>query len=236
MNALTNSEISKPNIDNNQKNSRFFSLKYFERFFTNLNSRNKKIISIYVVLGLVLLIVIIFLIRHLTNSVSSLAIDESSQTRTIVAQLSDVNVQLQKLVTSSQDTKTFKNALANLAEDVSAIEKNVNNLAKASDVQAVSSEISSMHNDVDGQMLDLKRMVANSSKDYLDPKVLPFHVISLDVISQQPFVSIDYDHHLTPLTIGDSMAGWQITSADYSSGQVEFKNDHNQYVKVLLQG
>jgi chaperonin cofactor prefoldin len=236
MKTLTSHEIAKPNVEDNKKNLHVFSLNYFLRLF-RLNSKNKKVISAYTSgLGLILLIVIIFLIHHVTSSVSSFAVDEKSQTQTIVAQLSDVNKQLQTLSSSSQDTNEFREALAKVSKDVSVIGKTVGNLAKASDVREVSSEISSMHSDVDEQMLDLKRVVANSSKGYLDPKVLPFHVISLDVISEQPFVSIDYDHHLTPLTIGDSMAGWQITSADYSSGEVEFKNDHNQYVKVLLQG
>ena len=76
----------------------------------------------------------------------------------------------------------------------------------------------------------------NGSKAYLDAKTLPFQVISIDVMAEQPLVSIDYDHRRMPLSRGDTLAGWQITEADYASSTVEFKNNQDQYVKVSLQG
>ena len=56
------------------------------------------------------------------------------------------------------------------------------------------------------------------------------------MLAEQPFISVDYAHHITPLTMGDSLAGWIMTTADYEKGCVEFKNAKNQYVKVLLEG
>lgn len=228
--------ILKQNPDDNQqeKNPIAF-LNLLSHILVHLNNK-KLVIKIALALGLFLLTIIIFLIHHQTNTVSYWAANENKQARAILSQLSDMDTQLQQLSSHSQNSKAFKEMLLKLGGGISEMKKSVNDLAKARDMQRVSSQITSMRNDVDTQMLELKEVVANNSKAYLDSKVLPFQVISIDVMSQQPFVSINYDYHLTPLTVGDSLAGWQITAADYASAQVEFKNEHDQYVKVSLQG
>ena len=110
------------------------------------------------------------MVHHQTSAVSNLAINQNAQTRTILNQLNDINDQLQQLLSSPQNSKTFQQALFAMNNDLSSIQKSVNNLAKASDVQKVSDQLVAMQGDLDTQILDLKRVVANNSKDYLDPK------------------------------------------------------------------
>lgn|GEM_PF-2454123 len=217
---------------------KFAFIDYLYTAFNRLDSNRK-----WLIIGsggglIMLLIAILLLINHQDSAVSTLALNENKRTSVVMRELNDINNQLQTLSSSPQNSEDFKTAISTINTDLADIHKSISEVAKAADVQRVSSQISSMKDDVDSQMLDLKRAVANSqdAKQYLDPKVLPFHVISIDVISQQPFVSINYASHVTPFAVGDAVAGWQITAADYDAAQVVFKNDRDQYVKVSLLG
>jgi hypothetical protein len=56
---------------------------------------------------------------------------------------------------------------------------------------------------MDTQMNSLAKDIAGGmNKTYLDPKVLPFKVISIDVISGQPFITIDDEH-------SNRISGWR---------------------------
>ncbi len=237
MKSLINKWI-KP-VQEGETTVRISLLSYLRDTMNKLSARSKWILlSLGAVIGFLLLLIILFAVHQQSNDVTNLTLSQNKQTLTILNQLSDINNQLQQLTSSPQNSQSFKIALTSISNDLSSIQKSVNELAKTSDVQKVSSQLASMQNDVDAQMLDLKKAVAssNDSKQYLDAKVLPFHVISIDVISQQPFVSIDYASHITPLAVGDTVAGWKIAAADYDAAQVEFKNAHDQYVKISLQG
>lgn len=71
-------------------------------------------------------------------------------------------------------------------------------------------------------------------KPYMDANVLPFHVISVDMMEDQAFVSIDYGNHTTPLQVGEWIGGWQVFKLNVDSAAVEFVNANKQYVKVRL--
>ncbi len=198
-----------------------------------LNKRGKWIIpSLKIGLGLILLAILILSIEHQTATVSNYAFDQNKRTSIILNEITDLKDQVKSLSVNSKYADKYKAITAGL----DFLQHSIPELAKSSDIQKMSNQLASMKDDVDSQMFDLKKAVANSSdvKQYVNAKVLPFHVISIDVISQQPFVSIEYATHITPLAVGDTVAGWQITSADYDAAQVEFKNDHDQYVKVSL--
>lgn len=225
---------SEPKQDHEADEQNYFF--QIQSMFAHFRVKAKKMISSFGVgFGFLLLLMITILLHRQDSHVSDLSIDENQHTKTILNQLTDINTQLQQLASAPQNSTQFQAALLNVTSDVSMIKKTT--FLEQNDIKKISSQIAAMKNDVDSQMQDLKdTMVNNSTKHYLNPNVLPFQVISIDVISEQSFVSIDYTHHMTPLTVGDSIAGWQITAADYDSEQVEFRNDRDQYVKVSLQG
>ena len=70
----------------------------------------------------------------------------------------------------------------------------------------------------------------------LKPRSLSFQVVAVDIIGGLPFVSVNDESHLFPLGLGDTLAGWELVSADYDAGIAEFANKNNQYVKVNAQG
>lgn len=231
MKGLLQKLIKKPITDGDGNGNLLTKLGVMLAYFSN-----SRLILTLTGISLFFLAFVTFMIHHQSKAVSALVLTENNQANKILSQMNDINDELQQLTSTSQNAKQFKETLANISQNLSNVAKSIDELAKSSDIQKVSSQIASMQNDMNWQISDLRQVISTNSKQYLNSKVLPFHVISVDVIALQPFVSIDYKHQIAPFTVGDSIAGWQITAADYSSAEVEFKNDHNQYVKISLQG
>lgn len=225
--------------DDNKREDKLISLNGLREKIAVINHKNKWLLSTFgFSTGLVLLLTLIFLIHRQSNSVSTLTSKEDKQAVVMLNELNDVDSQLNQLSIHSQNGKIFKIALKTINTDLSAIQKSMTENSKRTDVEKISTQIALMKSDVDAQIIDLKRVVAGgiADKQYLDPKILPFRVISIDVISQEPFVSVDYVHHITPLAVGDAVAGWTITCADYDKGTVEFKNSTGKYIQETLAG
>ncbi len=193
---------------------------YFERYKKYLT---KEMIMMAVPIILILLILFSFLHFAWKN-------DHESQS--ITAQLNIVQRAISQLSYHNQNPEDFKESLNSISNNMISLQKSVDQSAKTSDIDKITAQTVLIKQNID----ELKKLVAESGngKEYLDVKNLPFKVISVDVISQQPFVSINYQNHITPLGIGDTIAGWQIVSADYDNAQAEFKNDKDQYIKVKL--
>lgn len=181
-------------------------------------------------------LLLLFLGWHQNSNVIDLTNLESKNRNLIINRLNEINTQVQQLSTNSADTTTYTSQLAQITDELSAVQKLVNDTAKTTDIQHLSTQLTSIQQDVDNQMGDIKKAVSQTdNKNYLNPDVLPFKVLSIDVLGQQPFISIDYANHISPLAIGDTVAGWRVISADYDTTQVEFKNAQDKYVKVVLQ-
>lgn len=157
---------------------------------------------------------------------------------TILRELGDINSQIQKISLNPSESKLAEAAFTKIQDDLAAIHQSVADIAKSSEIQKVSSEIELVRNDVDTQMGDIKKAVSESmgNKQYLEPSALPFQVVSVDMIGGQPYVSVNYEDHVSPLGVSDLLAGWRLTSADYDAGYAEFVNAKNNFVKVNLQG
>lgn len=162
------------------------------------------------------------LVRHDTAHVISTQIQQNNTAKETLKQINDIQAQLQALQNAPQNSEAFKDSLTKINSDLGDVQQS----------------ILSMKDDMDTQMTELKKEVnANPNmKQYLDPKELPFKVISIDVLSEQPFVSVNYDDHIQPMAIQDALAGWQLVQADYSTATAEFKNTKDQYVKVMIEG
>lgn len=186
----------------------------------------KDVVYIYLIPGILILLMTFTFLHLVKNS--------HHETQSVSAQLNTVQRALNQLSYHNQNPENFNKTLSHINNNLSSLEKSVDQSAKSSDINKITAQTEVIKQNID----ELKKLVAENDdgKEYLDAKALPFKVISVDVISEQPFVSINYQHHITPLGIGDTIAGWQIVSADYDMGEAEFKNSKDQYVKVNLQG
>lgn len=186
---------------------------------------NKEMIMM--IIPIILIILIIFGFLHF-------ALKKERDTQSVKAQLNTVERALSQLSYHNQNPEYFKDTLSSINNNMTSLQKSVDQSAKSSDVDKITTQITVITQNIG----ELKKLVAESGngKEYLDAKTLPFKVISVDVISQQPFVSVDYQNHITPFGIGDTIAGWEIASADYDNAVAEFKNSKDQYIKINLQG
>jgi hypothetical protein len=179
-----------------------------------------------------------FGISHQSNTVTDLISLQNKRSETILRQLNEINLIVQGVASNPDNTKQQQLVLQALEKDMSIIQKSIVEMAKISDIQQVTNQVALIKNDVDTQMIDIKKSVSASTggKQYLENSALPFHVISVDVIAGQSYVSVNYANHISPLGMNDILVGWRLTAADYDNGMVEFANEKNQYVKVSLQG
>lgn len=153
----------------------------------------------------------------------------------IIQDMGIINNQLEQLAKHTTDTKQ-KALIQSIEDGISDLNKSINDVAKISDVQKVSGQLTDMKGDLENYMSDIKKTISTSVGDrkYLNPDILPFHVLSVDIISGQPYASIEYSDHISPIGVSDVIAGWKLVSADYDSGMAEFMNEKKQYVKVSL--
>lgn len=141
----------------------------------------------------------------------------------VMDQISSLRTQINQLGLSTQNSTQ----VSKMNNELASIEKDVTGVAK-------SDELQKMAVDMKNRLDDLEKIVTESAhaKKYVDAKVLPFQVISVDMMSGQPFVSVNYKNQVTPLGIGDSLASWKIIDTDYENVSVELVNNQGQYVKI----
>jgi cell division protein FtsB len=178
------------------------------------------------VVALVFLLVMILAMFHQDAKLSKLIAQmDSKRTAVVTEQINGMRAQIDKLAASQQDTAQIKK----LDNELGDIEREVTGVAKSTELQKIATNM-------EAHLDELEKTVATSgqAKQYLDAKALPFKIIAVDVISQQLFVSVDYEHHITPLGIGDSLAGWKIISADYENVAVELQNNQGQLIKISV--
>lgn len=148
-------------------------------------------------------------------------------------------LQVLKAPDASQDFK-------NLSQ---AIEKTSNNRLDLSPIKDEISQLSLLVKSIQNQKeVPLKQLLTNmgtalqskldhmlSAIESLEDKAhpikmlptsaLPFKVISIDSLQHQSVATIAYDYKTTALEKGDSLAGWQVSSVDFSTQFIAFQND-----------
>jgi ABC-type multidrug transport system fused ATPase/permease subunit len=224
-----------------EEKSRFaFLILFYRQMLTKIKTlewnRKRSLISGGVV-GLVLVLLVITHFYGKSSSKSQQAL-QIKRNELMLLQLKEINSKLAEIITNPGDAKVQQEAQMTAQRDISDIQKSILDVAKSADLQKLSIQISSMKDDVDTQMSELKKAVTDgaANKQYLDADVLPFHVVAVDVISGQRYVSVNYADHVTPLALGETLAGWRLTQADFDSYSCEFINEKNQYVHVSLPG
>jgi hypothetical protein len=162
---------------------------------------------------------------------------QNKKTDVVMRELNEISAQVHA-VSKNPNIKEQNKEFYVIEKNIAVVQQSIADVAKSSDVQKVSNQITSVKDDVDSQMNDIKKSVAEGmgNKQYLDESSLPFNIISVDVVSSEPYVSVNYSDHVTPLGISDTLANWRLVAADFDGRSAEFVNEKNQYVKVNLKG
>jgi hypothetical protein len=188
------------------------------------------------IFGFIFLMGFLILSNHQGEKISDAISLQKKHDEIVLHELNEIKVYLQDVESSPFNTNQQQAILQSLEKDIVNAQKSIVDVAKVGDIKKVSSQIASVKDDFDSQMSDIKKAISQGvgKKEYLDKSVLPFHVISVDVIAGQPYVSIEYANHVSPLAVGDTLTGWRLAMADYESSMSEFVNEKNQYVKISL--
>lgn len=199
--------------------------------------KNKKYLTVAGLLACITFCTFIITTHKNTNVANSLSL-QNKRAATILHELEDIQSVLHHIEGNPLNSKQEQTALRSLEKDMAIAQKNMADAAKVSDIQKLSSEISLVKDDIDTQINDLKKTISEplGNKSFLEASALPFHVVSVDVISGEPYVSLEYGNHVSPLTVGDLLAEWRVISLDYELGTAEFINTKNQHVKVNVHG
>jgi hypothetical protein len=211
---------------------------WMNEFYSDAQMMLKDRKSLIVIASSIAILIILSLATHKSSNINNLVSLQNKRSETILRELNDINTILHDVEKNPFNTKQQQAALQTLENDIASTQKSMADVAKSTEIQKVSTQLSSVRDDIDSQMSDLKKVISKSvgSKEYLDASTLPFHVLSVDVIAGQSYASVEYAGHVSPLSIGDTLAGWHVTAVDYNEYVTEFSNDKNQYVKVSLQG
>ena len=116
------------------------------------------------------------------TNVTDLVSLQNKRNETILRELNDINSILHDVENNPFNNKQQQMALQSLEKDIASTQKSMANIAKSSDIQNISKQITLVKDDIDYQISDLKKAVSGSSgsKEFLTTSALPFHVISTD--------------------------------------------------------
>lgn len=89
-------------------------------------------------------------------------------------------------------------------------------------------KLDSLQAGIDALQINGKKVI------YLHEQELPFLLESVDLIQQQPVVTVRYDYKSQPLDVGYFLAGWKLISADFSKQLAEFVNHKEQHIIIHL--
>ena len=164
-------------------------------------------------------------------TLQSEVVSTSSQKTTPVSipdQLTNVQAQLADIVTlvsNSQDTadmKAIKTALSGLSEQVGSIKTEEQNRYNAIMAQytALTQQLIANQKETNKNFTNLEAI--DQHKKCYPASKLPFTVRSIDLINGRVVVSVFYDTMVTPLEKNFTLAGWQLSNANYTTQVATF--------------
>ncbi len=75
---------------------------------------------------------------------------------------------------------------------------------------------------------------SNKSIQYLDKKALPFEVLAIDSVNEEPVLALKYNYNHIALDKGEKLAGWKVISLDYARQVAEFDDEKGAHVRLSL--
>jgi len=75
---------------------------------------------------------------------------------------------------------------------------------------------------------------SNESIQYLDKKALPFEIVAIDSVNEEPVLALKYNYNHLALEKGDKLAGWKVISLDYAKQLAEFDDEKGAHVRLSL--
>lgn len=208
--------------------------KFREKLFSFTLSKRHKHILLIALPALGLLLILLGLMSHHSNTHDSSQSVQSQKLTQIERQLENLSVAVSKpTVSESSDSPKVQQQLAQIEQQLAGI-----NLPKQSanitgvvlkSKQAVLAKIQAM------QTLLQTIQTQVTPKQYLPVTALPFQVAGIDIWNGRPKATLRVGHDVAPpLGVNDSQDGWTLVHLQFSPAEAIFKNARGQEVKVTL--
>ena len=230
------------NILRKLKNKTHCAVKTVRKKLSNIpfEPKHKKLALILVTTIVVVIVMFAFLKHHQSQ--------QSEQAQQLNAA---IYYQVQK---SSKDLNVISQQVVDLTDQLNQQHSVVEIDAIKSSLEKITTQIQSMKDENSDSLTQLMKnqstemnqkldalqagvtalQVAEKKVVFLPEKELPFLVESVDLIQQQPVVTVRYDYKSQPLDIGYSLAGWELVRADFSKQSAEFRNHKDQHILIHL--
>lgn len=62
--------------------------------------------------------------------------------------------------------------------------------------------------------------------------LLPFTVLTVDVMNEQPFLVVEYDHRIVPLSRNDAIAEWHLIDVAYDTQEITWLNPQGKKIAM----
>lgn len=193
---------------------------------------------ILTIIGFLIFLYVAMSAGHKNSTIANAISMQNKRIETILHDITAVNAIIQEANSNQFYTKQQQAALQTLEKNILETQQSLINVAKTSDIQKISTQIINIKENMDSQLNDIKKIIAqdDNKKHYINENPLPFHVISIDVIAGQTYISMEYDNYISLLSVGDALAGWKVINIDFNNMSAEFENETHQYYKFVLQG
>ena len=150
-------------------------------------------------------------------------------------QLTDISVKLANVEHRLSSQKPVVN-LDPIRTEISQLASQTKSLAEKSN-EMFSQEIQDSTQELNQQLTVIKNELQKLQQEqhrirYISANTLPFKVMHIDNIQQNNVVTVEYNHTIFPMELGDYLAGWKLISADFTNQKAEFINDKQQHTLV----
>lgn len=157
-----------------------------------------------------LLLVNITRADHSAQLLAQWTIQHHQQNQRVLQQLTQIQQQLATLPRQLNNDPQLKTVLTDIYKEINAMQQ---------------------------VLLSMKNTTTKIPVNTLVPvstASLPFQITSIDVIADTPFVMVNLDHQVLPMSVGDKLAGWQLQRVSYSRGEAQFDNSDHQSVTAKV--
>lgn len=216
--------------------------RYWTWCFSKLEKRKKIVFSVGATAIFLLLVVIITIPSCSSSSgkVVKKGVVKSLQENRI-AQFNRIEATLDLLKTKLDESgNPSVQEMASINAKLNNIQNSVASLTSGEGMDQIQHIVKSSNQDLSGKITDLQKLVKEVKKQvtpirYLNPSILPFKTVSVDIWNGMPYATVMIDGHAKLVGKNETVNHWILSSLDYDSQKVIFKNYKDQYVKVYVQ-
>ena len=184
------------------------------------NLKTKLIKALPHVILATLFVGLAFYVKQETTQIKLIFQVSEERQANILSSLNEIQSQMESLKADHEQIHVFTDFLNPVTRDSGEREQSLASLAKSTEVQQIARELQKLK-PANRSADSLKKM---HRKSQAIPMTLPFRVKSLDIIADQPYASVEYQHNTLPLRVNDQLAGWKAIDMNITDGKVVWEH------------